>query len=736
MPSLTSYLRRALALPPHVAARKAAALAVRKARGARDRLRDRMLPTYGPPPEGPFSLSLYGFKPDFTIPDTQALSLMTTRHLSHRFDLLGSTPVDAGYGGETRGLEGIRFPAPPAIAQIAVSRDPWRLVPRPCRARARRIYALIDDPAYQPIDWQRDLRSGYRWSNTTPWDRLEIGTVRGADIKLPWELSRMQHLPQLALAAFLARNGDPSFQPAQVYAREIRNQILDFLASNPPRFGACWGCPMDVAIRAANWVLAVALLEQADIRPDEQFRKELLTGLRDAAAFVARNLEWSEAGRSNHYLSDLTGLLFAASALPRSARTRTWINFATRQLASEVVVQFHKDGGNYEGSTAYHRLSAELAAYGLALAAGLVRDEPEIFRYRDRKTLRMMRPVPTDFDAPIGRLLDLAGERLPRMLAFTRAIRRPDADIVQIGDTDSGRLFKLAPERDPAAPDEFEEAELRVNELIDALSTLTSGAGTGPAGHIIQALARGQTVGNWAEIGHAAQPAKAGPSSMATPADTAGLASSEQLSVDDALDELKARLAALPDAARRTYQFALQQPLAEEPELACFSDFGLYLLRAPGFFLSFRCAGHMRTDAPTGHTHDDNLAVELYCDGEPVITDPGTFVYTPLPEWRNAYRISTAHFVPRAAEIPTVRLSSYLFHVKHLQTARCLIHTPNILAGVLEGGGGRILRVVEVAPDLITIHDGIEGGTLAAPTPPVPVCRGYGKKTAWPAFAV
>ncbi|MEZ7879117.1 MAG: hypothetical protein QMC11_02655, partial [Rhodospirillales bacterium] len=77
---------------------------------------------------------------------------------------------------------------------------------------------------------------------------IAYGHEPGVDIKIPWELARLQHLPQLALAY--------SDQRSQNLVDEFQNQTLDFMSANPPRYGVNWVCTMDVAIRAANLILA------------------------------------------------------------------------------------------------------------------------------------------------------------------------------------------------------------------------------------------------------------------------------------------------------------------------------------------------------------------------------------------------------------------------------------------------------------------------------------------------
>lgn len=44
-----------------------------------------------------------------------------------------------------------------------------------------------------------------------------------------------------------------------------------------------------------------------------------------------------------------------------------------------------------------------------------------------------------------------------------------------------------------------------------------------------------------------------------------------------------------------------------------------------------------------GHCHNDKLSFELCIGGEDVIVDPGTYVYTPNPEWRNKFRSTACH---------------------------------------------------------------------------------------------
>jgi hypothetical protein len=533
----------------------------------------------------------------------------------------------------------------------------------------------------------------------------------------------MQHLPWLSLACVLALAGRPGFAPAETYAREVRSQILDFLATNPPRFGANWRCPMDVAIRITNWLVALDILRGAGFEFDAPFRDAAKRAALEHGRHIVAHLEWSEAGRSNHYLSDIVGLLFVAAYLPRSVEIDAWLAFAIQQLEREIVTQFGIDGGNFEGSTAYHCLSAELAAYGAGLALGLPDEKLAALRSYDHRAIRVRPP----FSAAPMPLYDLPGagpsplspqvfRRLRAMGKFLRAVTKPSGRIVQVGDTDSGRLLKLHPvwrQSGTSFPDEDHLDRRAVTAALDAsFSDPSAESDEWLDGPVIRQLAKHHAV-------------------RLPPAEGA------EMPLMD-LVPLLADLQRLPSECRRVTEIPF--PAGGDPEgaVACaaFPDFGLYVLRSSRLFLSLRSARHERADAPSGHTHDDNLAVELQIDGRDLIVDPGSYLYTPFPAIRERYRAAEAHFVPRPAGRAAVAATD-LFELRHTARAACLHCGIDGLAGRLDGPDWQAWRVVEVLRGVVRITDACSPGPLAPITlqPPL-VTTGYGKLTQSPAHTL
>ena len=250
------------------------------------------------------------------------------------------------------------------------------------------------------IPWTTDFKSGASW----PLVHISrIATVRGdgSDIKVPWELSRAQHLPLLAAAHRLT--GD------RRYLDELGGELRDWIAANPVERGPNWACAMEVAIRAANWLAALALLEERPAWLDTVAASLLLHG-----RFIRAHLEWA-AVRGNHYLSDVVGLLPIAALFSASREGERWARWGARELEREIFHQVRDDGCNHEMSVPYHRFVSELFVCGAQHVEALTP----------------------------GALSPAFYERLELMLAFVADHTRPDGLAAQFGDVDDGRYLPL-----------------------------------------------------------------------------------------------------------------------------------------------------------------------------------------------------------------------------------------------------------------------------------------------------
>ena len=648
-----NYSRLIRVLPPAVVAARVALLAADTVARPFRRAAAKAATTYALAPDGAPAVLLDSLSD--LAPHRNWVLPLAERGRAHSFDLLGS--------GWTHVV-------------LAEDSSPDARVNPANRTHARAVRALID-PGYTPIDWQMDFKSGYRWNEGDWCGDIRVAPTPGADIKVPWELARMQHLAVLAHAYALTRN--------ESWGREVRNQILDFIAQNPPRFGVNWRCAMDVAIRAANWVMAFELLRAAGFAFDAAFLDAVKAALVDHGRYIMANLERYPEGRGNHYLADIAGLAFIAAWLPRGDETEPWLAFAAREISAEILHQFNPDGSNFEASVCYHRLSSEMAAWAVAILA------------------RAGAAIPD---------LPLAVQRLARAGEFLRDLTKADGRMVQIGDNDSGRFFKLHPACAGAA---FEEVALDGRASMAALGALTGrtdliqAAGPWLDADVIARLARGRIP--------AAAPSHAAPA----------------VRIAD-------RVPDIPGAAREIEIVVPGGNLSEDLTALAYPDFGVWIFRSRRLYLAARC-GAVGRDGRGAHAHNDQLAIELAIDGEDWIADPGSYLYTPDPNARNAYRSAAAHAAP---QWPGGRepgdLTLGLFWLGDQARARCLVFNQDRFVGEHLGFGPPVRREVRVTDDAIIVRDlGLPGPAArrraagkaearAAFAPSVPFSPGYGRR--------
>lgn len=255
-----------------------------------------------------------------------------------------------------------------------------------------------------PVNWHRDPLSGRIWPLEYHAD-IPLWHNDGSDIRVLWELNRLGHLITLGRAYVLTKEED--------FATECFAQVESWREQNPVGRGANWSCAMEVALRAMNLLAAFSLFRNSDALNEERLRM-LLAMFDQHGAHIRRNLEFSHVATSNHYLSDVAGLLWLGIMLPELAvaeESRAW---ALNELLREMDKQTLPDGADYEGSTGYHRFVLELFLYSLVLCRenGLLVDDKYWYK-------------------------------LEAMLLYLGAILRPDGLAPLIGDTDGGQVLPV-----------------------------------------------------------------------------------------------------------------------------------------------------------------------------------------------------------------------------------------------------------------------------------------------------
>jgi hypothetical protein len=207
------------------------------------------------------------------------------------------------------------------------------------------------------IEWHADPLTRHLWPSGFYQDIV----VRqlGSDPKLPWELSRGHHLLALARAAALFRD--------ERFANAFERDLTSWLDANPVGIGINWTCAMEVAIRAINWVFSLAALQPFRPLPP-LLRERVVRSLQSHGRHVEGNLEGSPLLRGNHYLADVTGLFVLGNVLDGDPAAARWRALGRRALEREACAQIGDDGVGFEASLPYHGLALELFLVAQATA--------------------------------------------------------------------------------------------------------------------------------------------------------------------------------------------------------------------------------------------------------------------------------------------------------------------------------------------------------------------------------
>lgn len=390
------------------------------------------------------------------------------------------------------------------------------------------------------INWSRDFKSGKMWPliyrknvKYFNWRKKDF-----SDVKVPWELSRFQHLVTLG-KAYLYTNDEK-------YVKEFMTEINDWIENNPVELGVNWITAMEVAIRAVNWIWAYNFFAYSSAIT-QNFKIRFLKNLFLHGRFIINNLEWGKV-RSNHYLSDVVGLIYLGLFFKETKEDKIWLKEGITRLIQEMDHQVYPDGVHHEASIGYHRLVTELF-----LSATLLLQRNSI-------------ELPDSFK-----------KKLEKMIEFILYYTKPDDLAPVIGDADDGRLLILS------------KKEINDHRYLLSIGAVLFGR------EDFKVCANGFNE------------------------DTFWLTGLYGL---HRLKEIK--------------------DVKFSPKSKAFKDSGFFVMRDGEHYMIIRC-GDVGMRGIGSHGHCDTLSFELAIADTTFIVDPGAYVYTASPTWRNIFRSTSYH---------------------------------------------------------------------------------------------
>ncbi len=433
------------------------------------------------------------------------------------------------------------------------------------------------------IPWHEDFKSSFKWKNKFYKDIKIVDLSNNVDVKVPWELSRFQHIFILGKAYWITDD--------KKYALEFKEEIVDWIKKNPIEMSVNWTCTMDVAIRAVNLICGCFFFEKSSSIENEfwiKFNKLLYLHGR----FIFKNLENEGQYNGNHYLSDLTGLIwlgiyfgdFIVEDDEKENNPKDWLEFGIMEFENEMKNEVNEDGTNYEASTSYHGLVTELFLITTILC--------------NKNNIHFSKEYM---------------QRLEKMCEFIMDITKPNGLSPIIGDADDGRLLIVS------------------------------------------------NYGSWEKRDFRHILAVAG----------------EYFDRDDfryaGRDYIEDSLWIIGD-------FKSPQVI---PKLSSkfYNNGGYYILRNDRIYCLIRC-GELSCRGEGGHSHNDQLSIELNVDGEDFIVDPGTYVYTSDYKMRNLFRSTKMHNTLQIGNCEQNDFDKYdLFYMKEQSFAKCIKFNETMFLG-------------------------------------------------------
>jgi len=294
-----------------------------------------------------------------------------------------------------------------AAAEPQLFRPPLQLDPARAEALAAGripVYGRWVEWRDAPAFWHTDPLSGAAWPRAAT-GRIDYrpGNPVG-DVRLLWELNRLQHLVPLAAAT-----ADAALRPRA--AASLSAQLRSWAAANPPGQGANHASAMEQALRIVA-VCHAYDLSRGHLEPAiGALVAELVTG--HAAAVEPHLSLYSSAG--NHTIAEAAGLLYAGLLFEEHPSAARWARLGLELLGTEGHRQVNPDGGSLEQAPWYLLFVTDLL--GLAQA---------LLRHRGR-------PAVPELDGAVA-----------RARAFLRALAASPEELPAFGDSDGG--WALGPE--------------------------------------------------------------------------------------------------------------------------------------------------------------------------------------------------------------------------------------------------------------------------------------------------
>ena len=255
------------------------------------------------------------------------------------------------------------------------------------------------------INWHI-AENGNLWP-VKKWYQIKLDNNKFGDVKYTWELNRHQHLMILGRAYYYTKN--------EKFAVEFKNEVMQWIKSNPVEYGINWSSGLEIALRAISWTVSMDFFYKSPLI-DKSFLNNFLQTLWSFGSHIYQNLFYTEhLMNNNHLIGEATALLFISLYFNRKSESEKWFKKAMEILKKESIRQFNKDGTSIENSSSY-----EVFSLYFLLLDMLVLEKNGI-------------SVPSEIYSAIEKGTN-----------FTQYLIKPDGELAKYGDCDEAKVLLLS----------------------------------------------------------------------------------------------------------------------------------------------------------------------------------------------------------------------------------------------------------------------------------------------------
>ncbi|QNL20896.1 alginate lyase family protein [Hyphobacterium sp. CCMP332] len=602
----------------------------------------------------------------------------SSQWLKHNFDLLGTGWCSRNIGAIPVGFLGYTNPETNNNRPVQKS------------ILSERASALVDDN-YIYLDWQRDIKSGYLWDINLDSNSQSnfLSFPYSVDVKIPWELARLNHLPLLLLSA------QHDLVNQEACLKEYKNIVCDFIANNPYKKGVNWSNAMEVSIRAVNILAAYDIsmgIDDSNKILESNFQAILFDSLFEHTRFILENSEFKKGYTNNHYYANISALLFIGNYFSKSKSGKNLLNIAAREIFVETNKQFLPDGGNFESSTHYHRLSTEMLIWNCIILS-------------DKNTSAL---IDEDFELKwnnnykVSENYEIEKDQLQfkaiKALEFSHAITKGNGNIAGCGDQDSGRFLKFNLEGKWQSFNDLKKYDHQIHlgnyqwnesEQLWVENDLSQ--------NCIQVLGKALSK---LEVGTI--------ENYPFEAVLSNLLIQNEIEKIPILKPKSVKFGDLLYWHTSTIFYPGEiENLKRNLDWYIFPFFGIYIARTKHFFLSINATNnHLKKY--WSHGKNDKLSFELRALDKDIIVDPGSFIYTPDEKLRNKFRSTSSHStisVKNKEQNRWPKGKRSIFNLYNESRCKFLSQTDNRISILCEYRGIKHVRTFIIHNDHLEIVD-------------------------------